>query len=122
MLRIDPDGKTKLEEQDSIIPNSSLTSPKTIIEIPTKSHVDRLHENSRKTRDLSTVFNDQDNEFDNKKITNLDSVSVNRNHSSENEVSNEKYVDDSVREGFIVRFIQTLQTVSKYLLEILQII
>ena len=37
LLRLDPDEKLKLDEQDSISFNSTLTSPKTIIEIPTKS-------------------------------------------------------------------------------------
>ena len=31
-LRLDPDGKLKLDEQDSIVLNSTLTLPKTIIE------------------------------------------------------------------------------------------
>ena len=57
-----------------MIPNFILTSPKTIIELPTKSYVDSLHESNRNRRDLSSVFNDQDNEFDNNKLTNLDSV------------------------------------------------
>ena len=30
------------------------------------SYVDRIHEINRNRRDLSSVFNDQDNEFDNK--------------------------------------------------------
>ena len=68
LLRIDPDEKIKLDEQDSIFHNSTLTSPKTIIELPTKSHVDSLHEINRNRRDLSSVFNDQDNEFHNKRI------------------------------------------------------
>ena len=55
----------KLDEQDSIILNSNLTSPKTIIETPTESLVDSLHENSRKRQDLSLIFNNQDNDFDN---------------------------------------------------------
>ena len=37
LLRLDPDEKLKLDEQDSKFPNSILTSPKTIIEIPTKN-------------------------------------------------------------------------------------
>ena len=60
MLRLDPDEKLKLDKQDSIILNSTLTSPKTIIEIPTKASVDSLSENDRKGRDLLTVFNNQD--------------------------------------------------------------
>ena len=37
MLRLDPDEKLK---QDSITPNSSLTSPKSIIELPIECYVD----------------------------------------------------------------------------------
>ena len=37
LLRLDPDEKLK---QDSIILNSTLTSPKTKIELPTKKYVD----------------------------------------------------------------------------------
>ena len=60
LLRLDPDEKLNPDEQASIILNSTLTSPKTIIELPTKSYVDSLHENSRNRRDLSSVFFDQD--------------------------------------------------------------
>ena len=67
LLILDPGEKLKLDEQDSINLNSTLTSPKTIVEKPTKSYVDSLHESSRNRRDLSSVFNDQDNEFDEKK-------------------------------------------------------
>ena len=108
MLRLDPEEKLNLNEQDFIILNSTLASPKTIIELPTKSYVDSLHESSRNRRDLSSVFNDQDNEFDENKLTNLDSVTVNRNPSLDNEVSNKKYVDDSIGEGTLLRFNQTL--------------
>ena len=37
LLRLDPDEKLDLDNQDSIILNSALTSPKTIIEIPKKN-------------------------------------------------------------------------------------
>ena len=40
LLRLDPDEKLK---QDSIILNSTSTSPKTIIELTTKTFVDSLH-------------------------------------------------------------------------------
>ena len=55
------------------------------------------------------MFNDQDNELDNKTLTNLDSVSVDIDSNSGNELSNEKYVDDSIGEGRLVRFNQSLQ-------------
>ena len=85
MLGLDPHEQFKLAEQDSMVLNSNLTSPKTIIELPTKSYVDSLREISRNRRDLSSVYDDQDIEFQNKKITNLDSVSVKRNPSSDHE-------------------------------------
>ena len=90
MLRLDPEEELKLNEHDSIIPNSTLTSPKTLKELPTKSYVDSLHESRRNRRDLSSVFDDQDRDFDNKKLTNLDSVTVNRTSSSDNELANKK--------------------------------
>ena len=68
--KLDPNETLKLDEQDSIFLNSTLISQKTIKELPTKSYVDSLHENSGNRQDLSTVFNDQDNEFDKNKITN----------------------------------------------------
>ena len=40
LLRLDPDEKLNLHEQNSIFLNSTLTSPKTIIELPTKSYID----------------------------------------------------------------------------------
>ena len=59
LLKLDPDGKVRLDEQDSIVLNSTLTLPKTIIELPTKSYVDSLHENRRNRQDFSSEFNDQ---------------------------------------------------------------
>ena len=109
MLRLDPDEKLNLDEQDSIILNSTLTTHKTIIKIPTKSYVDSLHESSRNRRDLSSVFNDQDNEFNNNKLPYFYSVTLNRNPSSNKEVSNKKYVDDSIGECTIAKFNQTLE-------------
>ena len=113
LLRLDPNEKLNLDEQDSILLNFTLTSPKTIIEIPTKNCVDSLHESNRIRHDLLSVFNDQDNEFDKNKITDLDSVTVNRNPISDNEVSIKIYVDDSIGEGTLLRFNQTLQNYLK---------
>ena len=89
------------------------TSPRTIIELPTRSYVDSLHEINRDRRDLSSVFNDQDNEFDNNKLTNLDSIRVNRDPNLDNELSNKKYVDNSIGEGTLLRFNQTLENYLK---------
>ena len=109
LLRLDPDEKLNLDEQDSILLNSTLTLQNTKIELPTKSYVDSLHESSRNRRDLSSVFNDQYNEFDNNKLTTLDSVTVNRDPSSDNELANKKYFDNSIGEGTLLRFNQTLE-------------
>ena len=43
------------------------------------------------------------------KFSNLVSTTVNRKRSLDKELSNKKYVDDSIGEGTIVRFNQTLQ-------------
>ena len=90
MLRLDPNEKLKLDEQDSKIFNDTLTSPETIIEIPNKSNVDSIHEHSRSARELLSVSDDQDNEFDKIKLTNLHSFTVNGDPNSENELTLEK--------------------------------
>ena len=113
MLRLDPNEKLELDEQDVIVLNSTLTSPKTIIEKPTKSYVDSLHEINRNRRDLSSVFNDQDNGIHNKKLTHLDSVTVNRNPTSDNELSTKKFIDDELNKNTILRFNQTLESYLK---------
>ena len=113
LLRLDPKGKIHYGKLDSIFVNSSITSPRTIIELPTKSYVDSLHEINRDRRDLSSVFNDQDTEFDNIKLSNLDSITVNRDPNLDNELSNKKYVDNSIGEGTLLRFNQTLQNYLK---------
>ena len=158
-------------KQDSIILNSTLTSPKTILEVPTENYVDNkvndpskvkntdhvdfndkyidnfswikvnhmptveenltpklyvdnaihqiigytngLHEIIRNRRDLSSVFNDQVNEFDNNKLTNLDSVTVNRNPNLDNELANKKYIDDELDKNTVLRFNQTLENYLK---------
>ena len=59
------------------------------------------------------MFNDQDNEFDKNKLTNLDSITVNRDPNLDNELSNKKYVDNSIGEGTLLRFNQTLENYLK---------
>ena len=89
--------KLKLDEQGSMILNSTLTSPKTVIEITTKAYIDSLYdENERSRSDLGLSFydeevnlvkNNQDNDFNDNKLTNSDSVNVRRIPSSDNELS-----------------------------------
>ena len=78
-----------------------------------KSAIVNLHELNRNKRDLSSVFNDQDKEFDNNKLTNLDSVTVNRNPNLDNELANKKYIDDELDKNTVLRFNQTLQNYLK---------
>ena len=88
-------------------------------QVITKAYVDQFHqENERSRRDLGIDFydgsndlvkNNQDNDLnDFEKLTNLDSITVNRNPTSDNEVSNKRYNDDSIAEGTLLRFNQTL--------------
>ena len=123
LLRLDPDEKLNLHEQNSIFLNSNLTSPKTIKEIPTKSYIDSLHEeNERNRRDLGIDFydqsndlvkNNQDNNFNDNKLTNLNSITINNNPTDNNHVSNKKYIDDELDKNTILRFNQTLQNYLK---------
>ena len=108
MLSLYPDDKLK-HEQDSIFPISNLTTSKTKIETHTKNFFDSLSENDRTRQDLSTVFNDQDIEFDNTKLTNLDSVTANRNASSENELSMKNFKGVETIEKTILRCNPTLK-------------
>ena len=66
--------KLKLDETNSPLLTSNLTSPKTIIEIPTKPYVDTLHESNRNRRDVSSVYNDHGKEFNNNKILNFQAL------------------------------------------------
>ena len=92
-------------------------------QVITKAYVDQFHqENERSRRDVGLDFydesndlvkNNQDNDLNDNKLTNLDSITVNRNPILDYELVNKKYVDDSIREGTIVRFNQTLQNYLK---------
>ena len=53
--------------------------------------------------------NNQDNDLNDNKLTNLDSVTVNRNPTSDNELVNKKYIDDEIDKNTNLRFNQTLQ-------------
>ena len=109
MLRLDPNEELKIDEQDSIIHISTSTLSKTITERLTNAYVVFLSENDRNRRVLSTLFNDQDNEFVSLNLTNLDIVTVNRNLGSDNELSNKKYIDDTIVECTLIKFNQTPQ-------------
>ena len=88
-------------------------------EVITKAYVDQFQqENERSRRDVGLDFydesgdlvkNNQNNDLNKNKITNLDSITINRNPTSDNEVSDKRYVDDSLGENTLLRFNQTLE-------------
>ena len=119
-------------KQDNDFNNNNLTNINSITlntqavndnQVITKAYVDQFHhENDGSRRDLGIEFynesydivkNNQDNDLNDKKLKNLDSITINRNPSSDNEVSNKKYIDDEISKNTIVRFNQTLQNYLK---------
>ena len=92
-------------------------------EVITKAYVDQFHqENERSRRDLGIDFfnesndlvkNNQDNDLNDNKLTNIDSIKVNRNPNSDDELVNKKYLDDELDKNTIVRFNQTLNNYLK---------
>ena len=92
-------------------------------EVITKAYVDEFHqENERSRRDLFRNFynesnglvkKNQDNDLNDIKLTNLDSIAIYRNPTSDNELANKKYVVDELDKNTIVRFNQTLQNYLK---------
>ena len=93
------------------------------IHVITNSYVDQFRQEKEQSgRDLGIEFydessdsvrNNQDNDFNDNKITNLESIKIIRVCCSVNELANKKYVDNSKGEGTIVRFNQTLQNYLK---------
>ena len=82
-------------------------------EVITKAYVDQFHQkNERSRRDLGIVFynesnllvkNNQDNDFNDNKLTNINSISINNNPTDDNHVSNKKYIDDELDKDTIVK-------------------
>ena len=92
-------------------------------QVITKTYVDQFHqENERSRRDLGIGFynesndlvkNNQDNDFNDNKLSNINSITINNNPSDDNHVSNKKYIDEELDKNTIVRFNQTLQNYLK---------
>ena len=88
-------------------------------EVLTKAYVDQfLRKNDRSRRGLGIdlydetndfVKNNRDKIFNDNKLTNLDSITVNRNPNTDNELSNKKYIDVELDKNTIVIFNQTLE-------------
>ena len=114
--------------QDNDFNNHNLTNINSITlkkpakndnEIITKAYVDQFHqENEQSRRNLGTDFYDessdlvnsnQDSDLNDNKLTNLDSITVNRNPTSDNELSTKKYFDDELDKNTVLNFIQKLE-------------
>ena len=108
--------------RDNDFGNYNLTSINTITlnkqaenddEVITKAYVDQFHrENERSRRDLGIDFynesnhlvkNNQDNDFDNNKLTNINSITINNNPTEDDQVSNKKYIDEELDKDTKVR-------------------
>ena len=88
-------------------------------EVITKAYVDQFHqENERSRRDLGLDFydessdivkNNQDIYFNDNNLTNIDSITINKNPTSDNEMAIKKNYDDELDKNTLLRFNQTLQ-------------
>ena len=113
-------GNYNLTNKNSITLNKQAENDNEVI---TKAYVDHFHqENERSRRDVGLDFydesndlvkNNQNNDLNGNKLTNLDSVTVNRNPSLDSEFANKKYIDDELDKNTILRFNQILQNYLK---------
>ena len=88
-------------------------------EVITKAYVDQFHqENERARRNVGLDFynesndlvkNNQDNDFNDNRLININSIKINSTPTDNDHVSNKKYIDDELSKNTIVRFNQTLQ-------------
>ena len=92
-------------------------------QVITKAYVDHIHnDNERNRRDLGLSFynekvdlvkNNQNNDFNDNKLTNLDSITVNRRPSLDNELANKKFIVDELDKNTKVSLNQTLENYLK---------
>ena len=90
------------------------------IQIIFKADVDHFHDdNEKNSRDLGLSFYDgevdlvkynQDNDFSDIKLTDIDFITINRNPNLDKEIS-KKNVDDSIGDGTILIFNQTIEII-----------
>ena len=118
--------------QDNDFNNNNLTNINSITlnkqaendnEVITKAYVDQFHqENERSRRDLGVDFynessdlvkNNEDNDLNDNKLTNINSISINNNPTDDKHVSNKKYIDVEINKNTISRFNQTLENYLK---------
>ena len=90
LLGLNPDEKLKLNDQNSIILNSTLTLPKTILEVPNKSYVDK------KINDPSIIENSSHVDFNEKNFDNVRSIKVNSMPAVGEHLTGKYYVDNPI--------------------------
>ena len=110
----------KLTNINSITLNKQAKNDNEVIK---KSYVEQFHqENERSRRDVGLDFydeasylvkNNQDNDLNDNKLTNVNSITINNSPTDHNHVSNKKYIDDELDKNSILRFNQTLQNYPK---------
>ena len=103
-------GKYNLTNINSNTPNTQAVNDNQVI---TKAYVDQFHqENERSRRGLGIDFydesndlvkNNQDNDFNDNKLTKINSITINNNPTDKNHVSNKKYIDDELDKDTLVR-------------------
>ena len=92
-------------------------------EVVTKAYVDQFHQEKEiSRRDLGIDFydessdlfkNNQHNDLNDNKLTNINSITINKKPSDYNQVSNKKYIDNELDKNTILRLNQTLQNYLK---------
>ena len=113
-------GNYNLTNINSITLNGQAENDNQVI---TKAYVDQFHqENERSRRDFGLNFynesnilvkNNQDNNLNDTKLTNINSITINNNPNDDDHVSNKKNVDDQLDKNTIVSFNETLQNFLK---------
>ena len=113
-------GNYNLTNKNSVTLNTQAVNDNQVI---TRAYVDQFHqENERSRRDVGLDFynesndlvkNNQDNDFNDNKLTNINSITINNNPTDDNHVSNKKYIDDELDKNTTLRFNQTLQNYLK---------
>ena len=103
-------GKYNFTNINSITLNTQAVNDNQVI---TKAYVDQFHqENERSRQDLGIDFydesndlvkNNQDKDFNDNKLTNINSIMTNNNPTDNIHVSNKKYIDDQLDKDTLVR-------------------
>ena len=100
MLRLHPETAIKifeLNEQDYILLDSTITTPKTTLEIPTKNYFDN------KFNDPSILKNTEHIDLNDRKITNARFLQVIQGPQIDSHLTPRLYVDNAVDESSLVR-------------------